>query len=1083
MVVLKGAMLPPGLQAAILLTFLFLMAAPASAKHLMKNNGSVTHPEDFAFHEISDGNGSENMQTMLNWLGKASARHGRMRRQANTGLNYTSPPTLSYDDDDYVTEGSGYVTGCPAGEWRCLNGQCIPSAYLCDGRQDCSDHSDETVDCPPQGVYHVRIHILYPYPKSNLTADASREKLRLAKWLLDGLREFSSRFEWASSYTVLNLTPSGDNGTTALVEVKSTSVFDVTGDFESEILSVLKTGTLDRLNVNDQNFTLIKSYASDLSPECEYGPDLCDSEGCVLLCDGFAQCPGAADESECDVPDELMPCDEEGMSRCPVGEGCAHFCDGVQECELDSDENPDNCSMNSFSWKFCGYSMDRYRCPDGETCANLCNNYTECGDSSDETEEVCSFLNSVRCPKEIRTVLNQTYSLSATPPGGFTYVQCPNHSLPTELSGIWKCGWDSVWAEMPDFSNCRTQWNFFLASNETHPSRAADNLTAASVAIKDKFLLPGDILAIVRELKSLYERHADLDIFEEGKNALNLSERYVTALVSVSTVLLDQLESWRLMRQEDVRFSSSALQESIVKAALAEARLLTSDAVRKYPAANVDLQIVSQHKDYFGKRENRLYKNEFSEEDQLLLPEEFYENYEQPKDLGLENSPGLNEDGERIVVVFNSFRNLHCLTNNVPCDPPNEEVPDLTATHLVNSRIIGATVGFGRRWQADKNDFVELKFSHIYDGFTYELANVRCKWWNTEIHYWSSKGCTLKSTNEKYSICRCDHLTNLAVIMDVRGLLKRNHKLWKALEWITVIGCSISIICLAIGIVCFALLKIARDKKKSTVGALKYLIRLNLCICLILAELILLTGLNATKNKILCALVAALLHYFFIAVFAWCAIEAFNLYLALMKVFNSEISQKHYVLAGYGLPLVMVAGTLAITQANGYGSKHVCWLAPNGLIWSFAGTIAFIITANIVAFVMVMRVVWNEQTVGATGKTDKSKLRRFIGSVSIFLTLGLTWITGFLYVTEASVGLAVAFTLLNSLQGAFIIIFGIFLEENVRLELLQIFMEKTERLRALIDNHATSTAENTVTTSTGNGQPTNSSSTANQIVT
>lgn len=31
----------------------------------------------------------------------------------------------------------------PVEEWQCANGQCIPSRYRCDGRQDCADNSDE----------------------------------------------------------------------------------------------------------------------------------------------------------------------------------------------------------------------------------------------------------------------------------------------------------------------------------------------------------------------------------------------------------------------------------------------------------------------------------------------------------------------------------------------------------------------------------------------------------------------------------------------------------------------------------------------------------------------------------------------------------------------------------------------------------------------------------------------------------------------------------------------------------------------------------------------------------------------------
>ena len=59
----------------------------------------------------------------------------------------------------------------------------------------------------------------------------------------------------------------------------------------------------------------------------------------------------------------------------------------------------------------------------------------------------------------------------------------------------------------------------------------------------------------------------------------------------------------------------------------------------------------------------------------------------------------------------------------------------------------------------------------------------------------------------------------------------------------------------------------------------------NLCISLCLAELLLLFGMDATDNSKLCSVIAGILHFLFLATFAWMLVEGIHVYYMLVKVF------------------------------------------------------------------------------------------------------------------------------------------------------------------------------------------------------
>ena len=151
-------------------------------------------------------------------------------------------------------------------------------------------------------------------------------------------------------------------------------------------------------------------------------------------------------------------------------------------------------------------------------------------------------------------------------------------------------------------------------------------------------------------------------------------------------------------------------------------------------------------------------------------------------------------------------------------------------------------------------------------------------------------------------MCQCDHLTNFAVLLDVYGLASSDrHK--TSLEILTYTGCSISIVSLAICFYVFLTFRSATNDRSR--------INAHLCLCLFLAELTFLWGIGQTTFPALCSVIAALLHYIFLASFFWMLIAGFQIYVLLVEVFEPDGSRfVQYYLLGYIAPLLIVLCSL-----------------------------------------------------------------------------------------------------------------------------------------------------------------------------
>nr|XP_009938959.1 PREDICTED: G-protein coupled receptor 64 [Opisthocomus hoazin] len=343
-----------------------------------------------------------------------------------------------------------------------------------------------------------------------------------------------------------------------------------------------------------------------------------------------------------------------------------------------------------------------------------------------------------------------------------------------------------------------------------------------------------------------------------------------------------------------------------------------------------------------------------------------------------------------------------------------------------------------------------LTISNLKTNVTVTLQNtkpnqdnstVRCVFWDFNKNGghggWSYEGCIVKESRVNETVCSCNHLTSFAVLMNLYGKTPLNPTQELVLTFISYIGCGLSAIFLSVTLVTYiAFEKIRRDYPSK--------ILIQLCAALLLLNLVFLldSWIALYDSRSLCIAVAVFLHYFLLASFTWMGLEAFHMYLALVKVFNTYV--RKYILkfcvVGWGLPAVVVSIVLAVSPDN-YGlittgkvsvnrPDEFCWIKNRIVFYITAvGYFCLIFLINISMFIVVLiqlcRIKKKKQ-LGTQRKTSIQDLRSVAG---LTFLLGITWGFAFFTVNEVFTYL---FTIFNTLQGFFIFIFYCVTKENVR---------------------------------------------------
>ncbi|XP_041862158.1 adhesion G protein-coupled receptor L2 isoform X9 [Melanotaenia boesemani] len=586
----------------------------------------------------------------------------------------------------------------------------------------------------------------------------------------------------------------------------------------------------------------------------------------------------------------------------------------------------------------------------------------------------------------------------------------------------------------PDLSNCTSHWVNQVAQKIRSGENAANLANELAKHTKGP-IFAGDVSSSVRLMEQL------VDILDAQLQELRPSEKdsagrsFNKAIVDTVDNLLrpEALKSWQDMNSTEQTHAATMLLDTLEEGAFVLADNLMEPAIVKVPADNIILDV------YVLSTDGQVQDFKFPQSSKSGISIQLSA-----------NTVKLNSRNGVAKLVFVLYKNLSQFlsTENATIKMANEAY-GRNVSVAVNSDIIAASIN-KESSRVFINEPVIFTLEHI-DMEHY--FNSNCSFWNyserSMTGYWSTQGCKLMDSNKTHTTCSCSHLTNFAILMahrEISGNIRDHHEL--LLTVITRVGIVVSLVCLTICIFTFCFFRGLQSDRNT--------IHKNLCINLFIAELIFLIGIDMTEPRIGCAIIAGILHFFFLASFSWMCLEGVQLYLMLVEVFESEYSRKkYYYVSGYLFPAIVVAVSAAIDYGS-YGTKKACWLSvDNHFIWSFIGPVTFIIMLNLIFLVITMYKMVKHST---TLKPDSSRLENInnyrvcdgyyntdlpgswvMGAFALLCLLGLTWSFGLFFISEASIVMAYLFTIFNTFQGMFIFIFHCLLQKKVRKEYSKCF--------------------------------------------
>ncbi|KAM9455491.1 adhesion G-protein coupled receptor F1-like [Clarias gariepinus] len=256
---------------------------------------------------------------------------------------------------------------------------------------------------------------------------------------------------------------------------------------------------------------------------------------------------------------------------------------------------------------------------------------------------------------------------------------------------------------------------------------------------------------------------------------------------------------------------------------------------------------------------------------------------------------------------------------------------------------------------------------------------------------------------------------------------------------------------------------VSSELLKSTEKIATRLSNVNIALSLLIADICFIIGAAVVnRGEGPCSTATFFMHFFYLALFFWMLLSALLLLYRTLMVFSRMTRGAMMAIAfsvGYGAPLIIAVVTVASTAGqHGYIQKNYnCWLnwSQTKALLAFVIPALTIVAINFLVLIVVLVKMLRRGVNASTQQDEKHPLVVIARCVAILTPLfGLTWGFGIGTLVSSNRGIHIVFAFLNSLQGFFILVFGILLDSKVREALAGTFS-----LRNFSSNRTRSTSE------------------------
>jgi len=242
-------------------------------------------------------------------------------------------------------------------------------------------------------------------------------------------------------------------------------------------------------------------------------------------------------------------------------------------------------------------------------------------------------------------------------------------------------------------------------------------------------------------------------------------------------------------------------------------------------------------------------------------------------------------------------------------------------------------------------------------------------------------------------------------------------------DYVTIILLCISIVCALLSLTTFLIFSEIRTYP------IKLICYLCVCIMLGFAAFIASSQPPIPSNIGACYSMAILTHFFFIANFLWTFCIAFNFYqMIVRRNRESQLLEKWYHLVCWGIPAGLVIGVGSAQEYGDIGGYNgQCWITDDlARFLTFFIPGLLIISSNGILFFFIGREI-HETLAGAPKSDQRDRKKELRVYVSIYVSIGLSWVFGYLmFLVPEDVVITIfliLFTITTPLQGFFIFLF------------------------------------------------------------